>query len=58
VEWSPFDPVTLATEYLKLQVVATDDVREARTVPAGDVGRTYRVQPQSTARATEVFRRP
>jgi O-acetyl-ADP-ribose deacetylase (regulator of RNase III) len=31
--------VTLATEFLKLQVVATDDVREARTVPAGDVGR-------------------
>jgi O-acetyl-ADP-ribose deacetylase (regulator of RNase III) len=39
--WSgpPFDPVTLATEYLKLQVVATDEVREARTVSAGDVGR-------------------
>ena len=39
--WSgpPFDPITLATEHLKLKVVATDEVREARTVPDGSVGR-------------------
>jgi O-acetyl-ADP-ribose deacetylase (regulator of RNase III) len=29
----PFDPETLATDYLKLELVATDDVRDARTVP-------------------------
>jgi O-acetyl-ADP-ribose deacetylase (regulator of RNase III) len=39
--WSgpPFDPITLATDHLKLKIVATDAVREARTVPDGSVGR-------------------
>ena len=39
--WSgpPFDPVALATDYLKLHVVATDDVFEARTVAKGTTTR-------------------
>lgn len=35
----PFDPVELATRHLRLQVTPTDDVREARTVPAGQSAR-------------------
>lgn len=33
--WSgpPFDPASLATDYLKLDLVATDSVNDARTVP-------------------------
>jgi O-acetyl-ADP-ribose deacetylase (regulator of RNase III) len=35
----PFDPVELATRHLGLQVAATADVREARTVPTGQSAR-------------------
>jgi O-acetyl-ADP-ribose deacetylase (regulator of RNase III) len=29
----PFDPLTLATQFLKMELVASDDVSDARTVP-------------------------
>jgi hypothetical protein len=35
----PYDPIELATRYLNLDVLATDSVREARTVPVGKSAR-------------------
>jgi len=35
----PYDPIELATRHLRLDVIATDAVREARTVPVGKSAR-------------------